>query len=252
MAAGAALGATAAGHGQIVNLTASSFSPAPSLSFTLDNVNPGQVGSPFVSAHIAFHVNSLGASAIFKGTLNNHTFTNSKEAWGRALIVGGSSLQLAHSNANVGNLALHASVKGRAFGSASVLLKTQSTGALEQNFKVGVKRAGSFNAGATGYVGFRRASFVSTSDSGHPGSHYYYGWLRVKVTADGNGRLNGIMFVADANGVFGAYNSAKDGAINVGDVAAIPEPSSAVAGLGLLALGAAGVREFRRRRQAAA
>jgi len=40
--------------------------------------------------------------------------------------------------------------------------------------------------------------------------------------------------------------------IEAGQVSAIPEPASVASGLGLLALGAAGVREMRRRRQLAA
>jgi len=52
-------------------------------------------------------------------------------------------------------------------------------------------------------------------------------------------------------GIYGAFALAGDG-ITAGEVSAIPEPSSVASGLGLLALGAVGVREMRRRRKVAA
>lgn len=93
---------------------------------------------------------------------------------------------------------------------------------------------------ATGYVGFEQKK------SGHT----YYGWLRVSVTADANDKPDSVSLVAKAGdpGIYGAYGLASDD-ITAGQIAAVPEPSLAVlGGLGLLALGAAGVREMRRRK----
>lgn len=95
--------------------------------------------------------------------------------------------------------------------------------------------------GRSGYVAFKTNS--------------YYGWLKVKVDLDSNGVPNQISLVDNGNGVFGAYDNINDviaDGFTVGAVAA-PEPSTvAISGLGLLAFGAAGVCELRRRRQKAA
>jgi len=98
-------------------------------------------------------------------------------------------------------------------------------------------------ATVTGYVGFKTNLRGQT----------YYGWLRVKVSNDGSDFPFEVSLISK-NGdpsVFGAYGLASDN-ITAGETAlAAPEPSvAAIAGLGLLALGARGVREWRRRRAA--
>jgi len=93
------------------------------------------------------------------------------------------------------------------------------------------------NATATGYVGFKKVA----------AGHTYYGWLRMQLTNDAAGLIHKIDFLQDA-GSYGAYALKGDG-LTIG---AVPEPSvAALTGLGLLALGAAGVREMRRRQAAA-
>ena len=91
--------------------------------------------------------------------------------------------------------------------------------------------------GQSGYLAFQAGS--------------YYGWLKVKVGLDADGVPNQISLVDDGNGIIGAFDKMSDAAadgFSVG-VMAIPEPSiAAIGGLGLLALGAAGVRELRRRK----
>jgi hypothetical protein len=101
------------------------------------------------------------------------------------------------------------------------------------------------NQSATGYVAFK------TNQNGHA----YYGWLRVKVEADANDFPHVVTLVAKAGspGIYGAYESATASGIAsfaVGDTA-VPEPATVASGLALCALGAAGVREMRRRRTAA-
>ncbi len=93
----------------------------------------------------------------------------------------------------------------------------------------------SANGFVNGYVGFK--SFPDAS-------HHYYGWVRVHVTANA-GRPNNVSLLA-VNGIYGAYalNGITAGAT------AIPEPASMATGLALFALGAVGVREFRKRRLA--
>jgi len=122
--------------------------------------------------------------------------------------------------------------KGDAFGSLSFgssrhLLASKSySGNAYGNFR-----------GQSGYIAFQTGS--------------YYGWLKVKVGLDSNGVPNQISLVDNGNGVYGAFDKIDDisaDGFTIGAVAA-PEPSiAAIGGLGLLAFGAAGVRELRRRR----
>jgi len=73
--------------------------------------------------------------------------------------------------------------------------------------------------------------------------------LRLQVTEDSSRVPSGISLLA-VDGVTGAWNETPGGAITAGEVSAIPEPATVASGLALLALGAAGVREMRRRRLA--
>ncbi len=97
---------------------------------------------------------------------------------------------------------------------------------------------GPMSQGGTGYLAFKAKQNALT----------YYGWMRVKVTQDGNRNPNSISFVENGSGYFGAYMSTNDPNFSTfkAGVVAVPEPTTV--GLGLLALGALGVRELRRRR----
>ncbi len=97
---------------------------------------------------------------------------------------------------------------------------------------------GNFAPG-TGYVGFQ------FQNSGID----YHGWLRVRVTLDSRGVANSVTLLTKegSTDVYGAYDLAS----NPLTAGTVPEPSTvALSGLGLLALGATGVRELRRRRTA--
>jgi hypothetical protein len=110
-----------------------------------------------------------------------------------------------------------------------------------------INKAGYFlpppNGAATGYIGFK----------GTNAGHNYYGWLDAQVTGDANGYPDSVALVAKAGdpGVFGAYDISTDPDINTFGAGQVPEPADSAFGLGLLAFGAAGVRELRRRRKAA-
>jgi len=98
---------------------------------------------------------------------------------------------------------------------------------------------------ATGYIGVRFGG----------AGNWHYGWLHISVGADGNGRPDSIALTPGPNtgGVVGAYNSVAGEGLYAGQIAsAIPEPAEVATGLALFALGAVGVREFRKRRRAAA
>jgi hypothetical protein len=90
----------------------------------------------------------------------------------------------------------------------------------------------------TGYVGLRNSS------------NRYYGWFRVKVTNNGAGFPISLSLVdKNGDGIYGAYGLGSDH-LSAGEAAAaVPEPASVSGGLALFALGAVGVREFRRRRK---
>ncbi|MEM0967173.1 MAG: hypothetical protein AAGJ81_13595 [Verrucomicrobiota bacterium] len=90
-----------------------------------------------------------------------------------------------------------------------------------------------FTSGETGYIGFQFDSNGTT----------VYGWAEVVLTNttvfNGNGNFEVIEWAYQDDG----------SAIRVGT---IPEPANATVGLGLLALGAAGLRRWRRSRETGA
>jgi hypothetical protein len=115
-------------------------------------------------------------------------------------------------------------------------------------YKLGTRKFGYFappKSGArTGFVDFRNRDFRNPKSG-----QTYYGWLRVKVDGNSSSAPDFVSLVAE-NGVYGAYGLKSDD-ILVGETA-VPEPTSpALSGLALLALGATGVREMRRRKAAA-
>ncbi|HEY4415672.1 MAG TPA: hypothetical protein VGO57_08275 [Verrucomicrobiae bacterium] len=152
-----------------------------------------------------------------------------------------------NSHFEASRLAPGAQVAGRLFtdGSGAYLLASHTNhgGANHGNF---------LPTGANGvFTGY--AAFEARASAGHT----YYGWLRIKITNDANG-VPAQVAVIDKNGdgIYGALDSKNDPNLNnftAGMIEAVPEPSlAALGGLGLLAFGARGVRELRRRRQAAA
>lgn len=149
-------------------------------------------------------------------------------------------------NGLVQNLGFGATIAGAShFGTGLLARKSAFFTAAGGHYTSGLFLPGStfygqIQAAKTGYVGFKTGS--------------YYGWLRVKVVDAKNSLLPAEVTLADKNGdgIYGAIGLASDH-IKAGEVAPVPEPSlAALGGLGLLALGAAGLRELRRRRQQAA
>ncbi len=103
------------------------------------------------------------------------------------------------------------------------------------------------SAAKTGYVGIRFTLGGVTN----------YGWLRMRVNNSAYGFPSQVYMLPKAGSIsiFGAFDNKADieaDGFKVGSVAAVPEPSvEALSGLGLLAVGAAGLREMRRRKAAA-
>jgi hypothetical protein len=178
---------------------------------------------------------NAGAAGPFKGQFSlNRTFQPASAIFGHYIAHIGSSAKLLH---------------------ASDVIKDQPISYHANSFMrlarvtTGGARAGAFlppaNGAKTGYIGFK----------GYQNGNTYYGWVRVKVTGDAGGIPNSVSLVASADnpGIFGAYDISTDpdiGTFTAGEIAGVPEPTEAAIGLGLLAFGAAGVREMRRRRNA--
>lgn len=120
------------------------------------------------------------------------------------------------SEANILNLALGAAVNSGSF--AGYVVSVLSAGSF--------KNAQGFVSGATGYIGFQ---------FNPSGSLNLYGWAEVILTEGGS---TGTFEIKQW-----AYESSGAG-ITVG-AGAVPEPAAAATGLGLLALGAAGLRRSR-------
>lgn len=101
--------------------------------------------------------------------------------------------------------------------------------------------AGSLGTQADGFTSVA-ASFVGFKFEIDGNTHY--GWAQLTPTFGGAGSSIQIHQWA--------FNSIADAAIQVGQTSAVPEPAAAATGLGLLALGAAGLRRQRwLKRQAA-
>lgn len=143
------------------------------------------------------------------------------------------------------------------YGRAS-LLKNIARNGSAQRLNKGISFGGlSFSDGAhllasRSYYGSAYGNFMNQSGYIAFQTGSYYGWLKVKVGLDSNGVPNKISLVDNGSGIYGAYDKASDvtaDGFTVGAMA-VPEPSvTTIAGLSLLAFGAAGVRELRRRRR---
>ncbi|MEO6847591.1 MAG: PEP-CTERM sorting domain-containing protein [Chthoniobacterales bacterium] len=143
------------------------------------------------------------------------------------------------SGANILNLSLSVAVKSLPFNTQG-FIAVRNTGSARGSFV-----ATGADAARTGYIALKAGT----------GTTAKFAWLRARVQNTAAGIPGVFSFVAKAGDptVFGAWILDSDpGADNfaTGDVAAVPEPSTvALGGLGLLALGAAGMSEMRKRRK---
>lgn len=215
--------------------------------------NPFSLTPPDVSgspANSLQHVSFIGATSGsnhavgFRGLLSASRFSAPNIQAGLAGI--SCSLDSILVTAN-GNRAIKLSfdapvVGGTNFVNGSLNLAFRSISASGASGATGSFRPNGNNATKTGYLGFRYGA-----------SHTYYGWLRVKVINDGsNFPMEVTLADKNGDGIYGAFGLASDN-IKAGEIASVPEPSIAgISGLGLLALGAVGVRELRRRQSKAA
>jgi hypothetical protein len=246
-ATAATLGGASSLDASVTNITTADFGGSlPSLSSSQDNDNQS---SPFNAAGGSFFLNLHrfksqtqtpgftgpggfvpGFPTVSGGTIGGfpepgpfypgiiNTFKSASVG------IGCSAGQVALFSSHLAKLALNSPISG--FGNNGVAFGTNSGGP-----------NGSFNPATggfvTGYAGFQAGS--------------NFGWLRIKVGRGGDGRPQSIELLADGDGIVGAFG---DSSILAGEVAQIPEPATVGIGLGLLALGAAGVREHRRRKAA--
>lgn len=240
--AAAALALAPGAEAQVTNLTSftvaqgsSTSTVAPSLSIPSNGATSLLFDIP--AAHgLVFH-------AGLKGSRTNNVGSGNSTHGGLASFVdGGAGTNPGNVQAASSKLTLGAKIKGLPFdppaGSALLAMVRKSV----VNGSPGASTSGSFvpakGKANTGYLGFK------AKEDGHT----YYGWLRVRVNGDSNGAPDQVSLVS-INGIFGAYAPDADSII-AGELA-VPEPSAtALTGLGLLAVGAAGVREMRRRKAA--
>jgi hypothetical protein len=217
-AAVAALSAVPAAEADVQYITAADVS-ATSISFP---VSHSQGGPPVQLDFTAgpFHGALYGLNVSFHGPFSAST-------GGAAGIIG----KIAHASFFASQLAPGAAFAGRAFTGGPIGSK---------HFMV-IDNFGGHFAGThkSGYVAFKTGS--------------YYGWLKVKVGFDAaHGWADQLSLVSNGNGVFGAFDKISSTAADNFTVgtAATPEPSTlALGGLALLAMGAEGVREQRRRKK---
>jgi len=88
------------------------------------------------------------------------------------------------------------------------------------------------NSNVTGFIGLEMQNGLDT----------HYAWAKISVSYAAN-RLNEVAILETA------INDIPGEVIHAGQTSAIPEPSTVATGLGLLALGAAGLRERRKRKK---
>jgi hypothetical protein len=261
-AAVAAAGLPLVANGQIINLTASSLNQTPTWSVTtLGHTNSGFTQSahqiqllPFVSganvAHGQWRIKQYN-----NYRTNGYSTITGKSARGEIQLFGsGTNPRLffagvqTHGYTFAQKFAAGQGIKGAAnrwTNNVGLFFTSGRTFTTVGNYPVGQNPIhGPFAPGNSGYMGFKVRNGVA--------NNFYYGWMKLKFTVDSEGRPLTIQLVPNGNGVYGAFNSVAGGEILAGQYTAVPEPASVAGGLALFALGAVGVREYRRRRQLAA
>ncbi|HWA85909.1 MAG TPA: hypothetical protein VG710_06785 [Opitutus sp.] len=259
--AGAAVGVVSARGQTITNLTSANFAGG-SLSWSISPVSLTDDSSHAVAfdahvltMHFGHMTAQLGAKVAQSNGFSATSSTRRASGYIHLVNVPGS---VARSGSNttrsVANLARHATVSKANFrnGGSNRIFGTHFSTFSGYPRLGGQHATGKFiapaNGHVTGYLGFKIG-----------GANYYYGWLRVQVGADANGRPQSLTLepVNGPDSPIGAYILSSDpnaSLFGAGDynASAIPEPANVAAGLALFALGAVGVRELRKRRQAAA
>lgn len=211
---------------------------------TFGTFPPRNVGN----SNTGFTVATANHKAGLKGGVLDvsRVFSASSSRFNIHMKIGGASANhIAGAGGFASNLGLGISIAGKNFAGGNNNLAQENH--FHSTYNSHINLFGNFlphgaNAKATGYIGFK------TNLRGHT----YYGWLRVQVANNAFGDPSEVSLVAKAGdpGIYGAFGLPGDD-IKAGEIAPVPEPSAAaIGGLGLLALGAAGVREMRRRRKA--
>lgn len=236
--AGAALLAAPAGEAAIQNLATFSYDGGATFgSSQPDDINPNGTKLSFTAA-------TASHNAGFVGYLELNHFQSANLGTGIARL-GGHIANHTYSGM-VSKLAFGASINNRTFSGPNgdfTLASRAVHSTLGTHTSRGEFLPNGAAATATGYIGFR------TNLNGQT----YYGWLHVKVSNDANDLPFEVSLMSKNGdpGVFGAFGLASDNILAGETALAAPEPSvAALGGLGLLALGAAGVRELRRRNAA--
>lgn len=197
----------------------------------------------------SFGFSVAGVDLVFKGVRSAEfsTFTVRSDSSGNPILsssttfssgriqAGGAGVSLSLNNGYIAKLSSGALINGfAAAGGYQNFFSTLS------GFFSGT--AGGFNPGVNGQdegmIGFRIEDAVGA---------LYVGWLNVNISRDARGRPLGLYLAPlDRSGVMGAFVPLAEAAgFTAGQLAAVPEPATAATGLGVLALGAAGLRRRR-------
>jgi len=235
--AGAAMIVVPVTEAAIQNVTAFSYDGGN----TFTTTPPDVTGNPPNSSHsLGFTAATANHAIGAFGSLIAGRFSGPANSGFAGIWASNPSFAATYNGNKVRNLSFNAPIAGATnFVNGALTLANKGMTYSGSPFNTGSFVPSGNNAVKTGYIGFRYGG----------SSHTYYGWLRVKVVNDGSG-LPFEVTLADKNGdgIYGAFGLPSDN-IKAGEVASVPEPSvGTIGGLGLLALGAAGVRELRRRR----
>lgn len=234
MAIAAALGGTNAAEASIISFTAGDPTTSTGTPVTF-NLMTGAVGTSTTGMDFAFRffVSGSTSTAAFLSGLTSGRSVMIETCYCPFPVNLGAGALIGPSGA-FGGGGILASRYRYSYQTPTSSTSTSSSYSYRRRI-AGLYTYGNFAPGASGFVGLR---FVI-------GPNSYYGWANITVNEDLTTTLHSFAYEACADQSIEA--GASQGGAVCGDVSDVPEPHSAA----LLALGAAGIAAYRRKRKAA-